>query len=90
MLMDNIVDLLPNPMEGNHHKATTQDGETQSVGGFEAVRDGTFAKMIEAAQGSDIDTVSGATITTAGVKQAVDDALAQAANVPADQAKSGN
>ncbi len=69
---------------------TTQDGETQSVGGFEAVRDGTFAKMIEAAQGSDIDTVSGATITTAGVKQAVDDALAQAANVPADQAKSGN
>ena len=54
------------------------------------MRDGTFAKMIEAAQGSDIDTVSGATITTAGVKQAVDDALAQAANVPADQAKSGN
>ena len=30
---------------------TAQDGETQSVGGFEAVRDGTFAKMIEAAQG---------------------------------------
>lgn len=69
---------------------TAQDGETQSVGGFEAVRGGTFAKMIEAAQGSDIDTVSGATITTAGVKQAVDDALAQAADVPADQAKSGN
>ena len=23
MLMDYIVDLLPNPMEGNHHKATT-------------------------------------------------------------------
>ena len=69
---------------------TAQDGETQSVGGFEAVRDGTFAKMIEAAQGSDIDAVSGATITTAGVKQAVDDALAQAADVPADQAKSGN
>lgn len=69
---------------------TAQDGETQSVGGFEAVRDGTFAKMIEAAQGSDIDTVSGATITTAGVKQAVDDALAQAADAPADQAKSGN
>ena len=69
---------------------TAQHGETQSVGGFEAVRDGTFAKMIEAAQGSDIDTVSGATITTAGVKQAVDDALAQAADAPADQAKSGN
>ncbi|WP_294360133.1 FMN-binding protein [uncultured Senegalimassilia sp.] len=69
---------------------TAQDGETQSVGGFEAVRDGTFAKMIEASQGSDIDTVSGATITTAGVKQAVDDALAQAADTSADQAKSGN
>ncbi|WP_413717664.1 FMN-binding protein [Senegalimassilia anaerobia] len=37
-----------------------------------------------------MDTVSGATITTAGVKQAVDDALAQAADAPADQAKSGN
>lgn len=54
------------------------------------MRDGTFAKMIEAAQGSDIDTVSGATITTAGVKQAVDDALGQAAETPADQAKSSN
>ena len=59
-------------------------------GRIEAVRDGTFAKMIEAAQGSDIDTVSGATITTTGVKQAVDDALNQAADMPADQAKSGN
>ena len=29
MLMDNIVDLLPNPMEGNYHKATRQDGETE-------------------------------------------------------------
>jgi len=29
MLMDNIVDLLPNPAEGNHHKATTQDGEVE-------------------------------------------------------------
>ncbi len=29
MLMDNIVDLLPNPVEGNHHKATTQDGEIE-------------------------------------------------------------
>ncbi|MDD6189672.1 MAG: elongation factor G [Clostridiales bacterium] len=29
MLMDNIVDLLPNPMEGNYHKATKQDGETE-------------------------------------------------------------
>ena len=29
MLMDYIVDLLPNPMEGNYHKATRQDGETE-------------------------------------------------------------
>ena len=29
MLMDNIVDLLPNPMEGNYHKATRPDGETE-------------------------------------------------------------
>ena len=56
----------------------TQDGETQSVGGFEAVRDGKYALMIEAAQGSDIDTVSGATITTEAVRNAVDDALDQA------------
>ncbi len=56
----------------------TQEGETQSVGGFEAIRDGKYAAMIDAAQGSDIDAVSGATITTAGVKMAVDDALEQA------------
>ena len=29
MLMDYIVDLLPNPMEGNYHKATTADGESE-------------------------------------------------------------
>ena len=28
--MDDIVDLLPNPMEGNYHKATRQDGETEA------------------------------------------------------------
>lgn len=57
---------------------TVQEGESQSRGGYEAVRDGTFAAMIEAAQGPDIDAISGATITTAGVKAAVKDALAQA------------
>ena len=57
---------------------TTQDGETQSVGGFEAIRDGKYALMIEAAQGSDIDAISGATITTAAVRNAVDVALDQA------------
>ena len=29
MLMDYIVELLPTPMEGNYHKATRQDGETE-------------------------------------------------------------
>ena len=29
MLMDNIIDLLPNPIEGNYHKATLADGTTE-------------------------------------------------------------
>ena len=29
MLMDNIIDLLPNPVEGNYHKATAADGTTE-------------------------------------------------------------
>ncbi len=29
MLMDHIVDLLPNPVEGNYHKATTADGAVE-------------------------------------------------------------
>ena len=29
MLMDHIVDLLPNPVEGNYHKATTTDGTVE-------------------------------------------------------------
>ena len=37
MLMDHIIELLPNPMEGNYHKATLPDGTTEpfvvSVGG---------------------------------------------------------
>lgn len=57
---------------------TTQEGESQSVGGYEAVRDGTYARLIDAAQGPDIDAISGATITTAGIKQAVERALDQA------------
>lgn len=69
---------------------TTQEGESQSRGGYEAVRDGRFAAMIEAAQGADIDTVSGATITTAGVKQAVEDALSQAEAAGATQDEEGS
>ena len=63
----------------------TQEGESQSRGGYEAIRDGKYAQMIEAAQGADIDTISGATITTAGVKQAVEDALAKAEQGVEDQ-----
>ena len=29
MLMDHIIDLLPDPVEGNYHKATTADGSTE-------------------------------------------------------------
>ncbi len=69
---------------------TTQEGESQSRGGYEAIRDGKFAAMIEAAQGSDIDAVSGAAITTAGVKQAVEDALSQAEAAGAQQEQEGS
>jgi uncharacterized protein with FMN-binding domain len=55
-----------------------QDCETQSVGGFEAIRDGVYAAMIDSAQGADIDAISGATITTAAIKLAVEQALTQA------------
>ena len=67
-------------IEDNHITCieTAQEGESQSVGGYEAVRDGVYADMIDAAQGSDIDAVSGATITTAGIRQAVEAALEQA------------
>ena len=64
----------------------TQEGESQSRGGYEAIRDGKFAQMIEAAQGSGLDAVSGATITSAGVRQAVEDALAQAEGASATDA----
>lgn len=30
MLMDNILDLLPNPAQGNYHKATTVDGKEEA------------------------------------------------------------
>lgn len=68
---------------------TAQEGESQSRGGFEAIRDGKYAQMIEAAQGSDFDAIAGATITTAGVRQAVDDALAQAEAASGSAAKEG-
>ncbi len=54
------------------------DAETEGIGGKEAAEDGTFKAQIEAAQGSDIDGVTGATLTSGGVSKAVDAALAQA------------
>ncbi|MDR1185703.1 MAG: FMN-binding protein [Coriobacteriales bacterium] len=52
--------------------------ETEGVGGYEAIKDGTFADQIEAAQSIEIDGISGATYTTNGVKEATADALSQA------------
>ena len=79
-------------VEDNHITCieTTQEGESQSVGGYEAVRDGVYADMIDAAQGSDIDAVSGATITTAGIRQAVEAALAQARAWGGDERDEGH
>lgn len=56
----------------------TDPGETVGVGGAEAIADGTFKQQIEEAQSADIDGVSGATRTSNGVKEAVEDALSQA------------
>lgn len=56
----------------------TETGETAGIGGKEAIEDGTFVSQIEDAQSADIDGVTGATMTTGGVKKAVEAALAQA------------
>ena len=57
----------------------TDPGETMGIGGAEAIADGTFKAQIEEAQSAEIDGVTGASLTTGGVKDAVADALAQAA-----------
>jgi len=54
------------------------DHETTGIGGKEAIEDGTYKSQIEAAQSADIDGISGATLTSDGVKDAVAAALAQA------------
>lgn len=46
------------------------DGETAGFGGLEACKDGTYAAQIVAAQGADIDGVSGATVTSDAVRKA--------------------
>lgn len=56
----------------------TETGETAGIGGKEAIEEGTFKTQIEEAQSAEIDGVSGATMTTGGVKKAVEAALAQA------------
>lgn len=53
-------------------------GETQGVGGKEAIEDGTFVDQILETQSSDVDTVSGATLSSEGVEEAVQSALDQA------------
>lgn len=55
-----------------------ESGETSGIGGKEAIEDGTFKAQIEDAQSADIDGVTGATMTTGGVKKAVEAALEQA------------
>lgn len=55
-------------------------GETAGIGGKEAIEDGTFVEQIMKAQSAEIDGVTGATLTTNGIKDAVEDALEQAAN----------
>lgn len=56
----------------------THSGETEGIGGKEAVEDGTFKAQIEEAQSADIDGVTGATMTSGGVRSALEDALSQA------------
>ena len=75
MLMDYIVELLPTPMEGNYHKATRQDGETEefvvSPGGvptafvFKTVSDQygkySFIKVLSGVITSDLSLVNSRT-----------------------------
>lgn len=56
----------------------THEAETRGIGA-EPIEDGTYAEQIEAAQGTEIDGLSGATLTTNGVVEALTNALAQAA-----------
>lgn len=55
------------------------NNETQGLGGYEAIEDGTFAAQVEEAQSSEIDGIAGATLTSDAIRDAVADALSQAA-----------
>lgn len=62
-------------------------GEKESPNhGQVPIEDGTFAEQIMEAQSADIDGVSGSTLTTKGVKEAVQDALDQAADAQGSSA----
>lgn len=52
--------------------------ETPGVGGKEAIEDGSFKTQIEEAQNAEIEGIAGATMTSGGVKRALQDALTQA------------
>lgn len=54
------------------------DDESPGVGGYESIKDGTFASRVMETQSADIDGITGATLTTDGVKEAVQDAIDQA------------
>ena len=55
------------------------NNETQGIGGYEAIEDGTYAQQVEAAQSAQIDGVAGATVTSKAIEAAVRSALKQAA-----------
>ena len=54
------------------------NNETKGIGGYEAIEDGTYARLIEDAQGSGFDVISGATRTSQAIQAAVVEALKQA------------
>lgn len=56
------------------------NNETVGIGGYEAIEDGTFKMLIEEAQGANIDAISGATITSTAISDAVAEALGHAAS----------
>ena len=67
-------------VSGGHITVTdiSPNNETQGIGGYEAIEDGTYAQQVEDAQGADIDGVAGATVTSKAIEAAVRSALKQA------------
>ena len=67
-------------VSGGHITVTdiSPNNETQGIGGYEAIEDGTYAQQVEAAQSAQIDGVAGATVTSKAIEAAVRSALKQA------------